>query len=300
MIAAGETPNELMGVEPQATTVGDWLKMYRAGSRVSAHDADVIGRLPDVVTGFPGHKLTVAWALSWVSSMHSSGIAPGTIRKKVGALARCLDWCKMAGLVAANPVRELPRNYAAYPDGHVNRREDDERDRRLLQGEEDRIRQVLVHRYDWLLLFDMGIETAMRMREMFTMDWGQVSLEKRTVFLEKTKNGDRRQVPMSSTIHAVLAQITNQEGRLFPWWDGDVVTMAKTTARLSHQWARIARDAGCVDLRFHDLRHEATCRLYERTTLSDIQIARITGHKSLLMLKRYANLRGSDLALSLW
>jgi integrase len=57
---------------------------------------------------------------------------------------------------------------------------------------------------------------------------------------------------------------------------------------------------GCDDLRFHDLRHEAVCRLYERTRLGDVQIARITGHKDLRMLKRYSNLRGSDLAEMLW
>jgi integrase len=52
-------------------------------------------------------------------------------------------------------------------------------------------------------------------------------------------------------------------------------------------------------LRFHDLRHEATSRLYERTTLTDLQIAKITGHKTISMLARYANLRGSELALKL-
>ncbi|MGS0893435.1 hypothetical protein ACVBGC_12960 [Burkholderia stagnalis] len=48
------------------------------------------------------------------------------------------------------------------------------------------------------------------------------------------------------------------------------------------------------------MRHEATSRLYERTTLSDIQIAKITGHTDPKVLMRYANLRGSDLAARLW
>ena len=56
----------------------------------------------------------------------------------------------------------------------------------------------------------------------------------------------------------------------------------------------------CRDLHFHDLRHEATSRIYERTTLSDLEIASITGHSSLGQLKRYANLRGSKLAKKLW
>jgi integrase len=53
-------------------------------------------------------------------------------------------------------------------------------------------------------------------------------------------------------------------------------------------------------MHFHDIRHEVTCRLYEKTTLSDVLIAKITGHRSLRMLQRYASLRGSDLAPHLW
>ncbi|KJV05562.1 tyrosine-type recombinase/integrase [Methylocucumis oryzae] len=70
--------------------------------------------------------------------------------------------------------------------------------------------------------------------------------------------------------------------------------------RLSRKWATIAQLAGCDGLHFHDLRHEAVCRLYEKTTLTDLQIAKISGHKDLKMLKRYSNLRGSDLAERLW
>ncbi|EQD66080.1 Integrase, catalytic core, phage domain protein, partial [mine drainage metagenome] len=89
---------------------------------------------------------------------------------------------------------------------------------------------------------------------------------------------------------------------LFPWCAdvGDARTVRKTTALLSRQWARVFEAAGCPDLHFHDLRHEATSRLYERTTLSDAQIAKITGHKDPRMLMRYANLRASDLAARLW
>ncbi|OYU43093.1 MAG: hypothetical protein CFE44_20300 [Burkholderiales bacterium PBB4] len=54
------------------------------------------------------------------------------------------------------------------------------------------------------------------------------------------------------------------------------------------------------DFKFHDLRHEATSRFFERTSLRDIEIASITGHSELKMLKRYANLRATDLAKRLW
>jgi integrase len=80
---------------------------------------------------------------------------------------------------------------------------------------------------------------------------------------------------------------------LLPFYDGN---RQRTTSRLSRIWSRIFDHAGCPDVRFHDIRHHATALLYERTTLSDLQIATITGHRDPRMLRRYANLRGSDLA----
>jgi integrase len=123
-----------------------------------------------------------------------------------------------------------------------------------------------------------------------------VDLPRRTIFLDRTKNGDKRQVPLSSVAWAALADAP-REGLLFPFYDGD---RRKTTLRLGYHWRRIAEAAGCYGLHFHDLRHEATCRLFERTTLTDTQISLITGHRDPRMLRRYANLRGSDLAAKLW
>ena len=57
-----------------------------------------------------------------------------------------------------------------------------------------------------------------------------------------------------------------------------------------------------ADLRFHDLRHEATCRWMDkrdeegRWMYRPEEVRRITGHKSPVMFDRYLSLRGSDLA----
>jgi len=148
----------------------------------------------------------------------------------------------------------------------------------------------------------MALETAMRLREMFTLTVGQIDLPRRTIFLDKTKNGSKRQVPMSSVLYKLLEPLVLNKGKeelLFPWWDG-VESLARVTNRLSHLFGTRFAKAGCPDLRFHDLRHESTARLYERTTMSDLEISKITGHKDLRMLARYANLRGSTLASKMW
>jgi integrase len=166
------------------------------------------------------------------------------------------------------------------------------------------------------LMFDLALESAMRMREIYTLTLDQVSIPERTVFLDKTKNGSKRQVPLSSVAILKLREyfkhvedgtrkmegFSFKEGRLFPWWNGslDVDDLRALTVKLSIQFARVFENAGAADLRFHDLRHEATSRLFERTQMSEFEIMKITGHSSSRMLKRYGNLRGSNLAAKLW
>lgn len=168
---------------------------------------------------------------------------------------------------------------------------------------EEEIRLIAAMDGDMLLLFLIALETAMRLREIYTLTSDQIDTARRTIFLDRTKNGDNRQVPLSSVIAPKLAAaIYGRSGLLFPWWDGNLshAALKRLTALLSRQFARIFDAAGCPDLRFHDLRHEATSRLFERTTMSEFEIAKITGHRSPRMLMRYANLRGSHLADKMW
>ena len=267
-----------------------------------------------------GH-LTYDWAEAWIRTMkRNQNLSPSTIRHRHGALARCFDWMvrKHPGVMAQNPLRLLKRGFATYTEDD-NRyviaagkktKVDVERDRRLDAEEETRILSILDTMPDEKAVFILAVESAMRMRECYTLNIDQVSLTKKTIHLDRTKNGDSRQVPLSSVAIKLLGdymkdqkgQIKEREGRLFPFWNGctDEHTLDITTSELSRTFRNIFREAEVVDLHFHDIRHEATCRLYEKTKLSDVLIAKITGHRNLRMLQRYASLRGSDLAVHLW
>ena len=278
-------------------TVSRWLGEYETTGHPSASDRPL---LPLVARYWHGHALDglkPQHVINWVANMKRDRLTPGSIRKRVGALARALDVAVHRELLAVNVARHLPRNYAAYStaDGPVIT--DTARERRLEPGEEARLLESIGEDADWRRLFVLALETAMRLSELYTLDAHQVDLPKRTIFLDKTKNGDKRQVPLSTVAVATLKDAP-ADGLIFPFfYDGD---RRKTTLRLGYHWRRIADRAGCPDLHFHDLRHEATCRLFERTTLTDLQISLITGHRDPRMLRRYANLRGSDLAERLW
>jgi site-specific recombinase XerD len=52
------------------------------------------------------------------------------------------------------------------------------------------------------------------------------------------------------------------------------------------------------NLRFHDLRHEAVSRLFEKG-LNTFEVGSISGHKTLSMLQRYTHLRSEELVAKL-
>lgn len=339
LLDKGIVPEEFTHAAEDIVTIGDAIREYLIAQHVPASDRTWLAVLSNRIGEVRLRGVDYVWAEAWVAKMkREHNLSPSTIRHHVGALARCFDWGERRGVVALipNPLRKLPRKYAVYSDVDAasaqatgaDARQDVERDRRLTADEETRIRAILAGatpegrqraldlRWQGALecLFELALESAMRLREMYTLSLAQVDLSKKTAFLDKTKNGDKRQVPLTSialkTLKRFMQQVKGSErgmkgfafenGRLFPWWDGREESLRMTTALLSRQFARIFEAAKCGDLRFHDLRHEATSRFFERTKLSDIQISRITGHKEPRVLRRYANLRGTDLAAQLW
>ncbi|MDR3159801.1 MAG: site-specific integrase [Zoogloeaceae bacterium] len=294
LLSRGTVPTELAAQMGAPQTLEDLLDAYNEAPGLPDSERELVRYTRLRVKGVKTLSVGYEWAEGWVRSLKNARFSASSIKKRVGCLARCFDWAKRRGLLplGENPLRLLPRGYAAIPGVSG------ERDRRLSAAEEEALRKTLRTREE-RLLFDMALETAMRLSEMLSLRTDQVSLSEKTIYLFRTKNGRKRQVPMSSVMCRELAAwLPGCEGRVFPSWQHRPVRVASN--RLSRLFAIRARQAGIEGLRFHDLRHEATSRLYERTTLTDLQIAKITGHTDLKSLQRYANLRASELAGYLW
>lgn len=302
----GEVPDEYRR-PVRGPSVANVIREYLAAVHVPQSDRVILGAY--ATRGERADSLVYRWAEDLVSGLKATGKAPGTIRHHVGALARAMDWALRRGDIPANPLRLLPRGYSTYRAEDPSRRVDQERDRRLAPAEESAIRAVLADLKadgpEMRLLFDLALESAMRLSEMTLLEVRRIDIDTRTIYLERTKNGRRRQVPLTSValreLRAYLEAIPERP-MLFPWLPANASPRAvrRETAKRSNRWARVFARAGCPDLRFHDLRHEATSRFFERTSLSDLEIAKITGHQDPRMLMRYANLRASELARKLW
>lgn len=153
-----------------------------------------------------------------------------------------------------------------------------------------------------------AIETACRIGEMLKLTWRHVNLEKQYIeFLaENTKTKEFRRVPVTSTAKNILGWIkkhhnlqNKKDERVFSFWH-------LNEHHLSRQFQICCKRAEIYDIRWHDLRHEGTSRFFEwvhpktNVTLADIEIANITGHKTMDMLKRYAHLRPDTIVKKLW
>ena len=139
----------------------------------------------------------------------------------------------------------------------------------------------------WMLpLVKLALETAMRRSELLGLRWEHIDLGRRTIFLQLTKNGTSRTVPLSTHAIQILTQMPrNLDGRVFPVTH-EVVSQAFNRAR---------KQAGVKDVRFHDLRHMAITKLAEKLP-NLIELSAVSGHKSLAMLKRYYHPNAEQLA----
>jgi integrase len=149
-----------------------------------------------------------------------------------------LDNEEAPGNHGAEPLRLLKRGFASYTDAGSEAlaalgkepRVDEERDRRLTEGEEEQIQTYLEGRADEQLLFEPALQTAMRMRECYTLQSTQVNLARRMIFLERAKNGSSRQVPLPIPMVQLLSEyvsnhrqaIASRGDRLLPFWDGNL------------------------------------------------------------------------------
>ena len=165
------------------------------------------------------------------------------------------------------------------------------RDRKLEEGEEERVLQVCKQSSNhWFFpLVQIAIETGIRRGELLSLTWDNVHLDKSWVHLHMTKNGESRDVPLSPKAKAILVSLPRDiSGKVSPiHFEG-----------LKRLWRRAMIRAELQGLHFHDLRHEATSRFFE-LGLNVMEVAAITGHKDLKMLQGYTHLRAEDLARKL-
>ena len=125
----------------------------------------------------------------------------------------------------------------------------------------------------------LALETTMRRSELLGLEWQDVDLEGRELLVRRSKNGKSRNIPLTARAHTTLASMESDCGE-------PVFLLSANAVRLAFE--RCRRCAGLDHLRFHDLRHEAISRLFEKG-LTTPEVALLSGHKTVSQLFRYAH-----------
>lgn len=269
----------------EQTTLDDLFQRYTQEILPSKKaQADAMSRMK-VISGYLGFYTVAALTAKLLAEYRDErlkSIQAASICKELHLIGRILNHAQREWEIAlprGNPVETIA--IPSSPKG---------RDRRLHPGEEELLKKAAIEYGGEIgAIIGFAVETAMRRGEIAGLRWNDINLMKRTATLWDTKNGDSRVVPLSTVAIQILNELTRHIS-------GKVFTMRPDS--ITQAFDRICSRLQIGDLRFHDLRHEATSRLFERG-LSIMEVSAVTGHKDLVMLKRYTHLKAEDLAKKL-
>lgn len=251
----------------------------------------------------------------WVRELHKEKLSGQTIIHHMNALSKVIGHAQSAlgvHLPAGNPVKTVKRPESGKA-----------RDRVLRDGEYDYLMRAARDAGDGpgqapspMLehIIRLALETSMRQGELLALRWTWIDFKNETINLpaDATKNGEARQVALSDQSIKILKELKGKprhiNGRVFGGWK-DAQSLQKPWQRLLRRARRLYLEdcqaskakpiAGFLeDLRFHDLRHHATTELFARG-LNTFEVASMTGHKSMAMLKRYTHTDAVKLAKKL-
>ena len=268
-------------------TVGQLIKRYQTDviPKQKAHQSALVRcrRLRRMLGKINLSDLSPAHLASYRDERLKS-IKPNTLKRELSILSSAIntaiiDW----GIpIPSNPVAmtRIPKY-------------DDSRDRRLKDGEEEKLLAIAKPVYRRAII--IAVETAIRRGELLNIRKSHINFDKQTLHIPETKTDTPRTIPLSTrAIKALRDQIKSISDANVVQMERDPKLFSMSAPMFRHEIHKYRVKLDMEDWRFHDLRHEATSRLFERG-LNVMEVALVTGHQDLRMLKRYTHLRAEDL-----
>jgi len=277
--------------EAESTTLHECLERYinevsvhKKGFRQECNKANVIARHP--IASMLMANIRGSHIALYRDHRVSEKMSPSTIQKELALLSHLFNTARKEwGMESLqNPVALVRKPKIS-----------NQRDRRLESGEEERLLHACNESQNPYLapLVILALETGQRKGRLLKMEWDKVKFDKRKIIMPDDSPENKKapvEIPLSSRALEILRSLHNEQS------SERIINSSDNALKLSFLRAR--KRAGMEDFRFHDLRHEATSRFFEKG-LNPMEVAAITGHKTLQMLKRYTHLKAEDLAAKL-
>lgn len=208
----------------------------------------------------------------------AQGLTGETVNRYLNPLSNAFTIAeKEYGWVRDNPVKKIRR--CKMNQGRL---------RYLAPAEIERLLTVCrqtEHSYLYSIVL-LALATGMRKSEIMTLRWRQIDLARDRILLEKTKNKERRAIPLQGEAKKVLIKLSEEKE-----CEDDLLFIGRSNRPVYIQrvWQQALKQAEIDNFHFHDLRHTTASYLAMNGT-NLLTIAEILGHKTLAMVKRYAHL----------
>ena len=214
--------------------------------------------------------------VAYKNHRYSDGVKPATINRELATLKKAFnlarrewEWC------TDNPVCRVSME-----------QEHNTRDRWLTVYEEQRLLHAAAPWLRELMLF--ALHTGMRQGEILSLTWAGVDLFRRTVTVFKSKNGERRTIPLNGTVLDLLKQKYALRHPETDWVFPSQEQTRLDANNVGRSMRLLLHKVKITDFHFHDLRHTCATRMVQ-AGVDLYKVQRLLGHKSPIMTQRYAH-----------
>src|SRR5208283_3932254 len=135
-------------------------------------------------------------------------------------------------------------------------------------------------------IVSMALNTGMRKGEILSLKWDNVDLKHGFILLDRTKNDERREIPINNTLRDVLQGLTRRLDIPYVFYDQ---SNGKPFGDIKKSFKTALKNAKIYDFHFHDLRHTFSSQMI-MAGVDITTVSRLQGHKSLKMTLRYSHL----------
>jgi integrase len=201
---------------------------------------------------------------------------PSTVNRLLATLKHMVNKGTQWGMASDGALKQV-RNVKLLPEN--NRR------LRFLSIEECQRLIECCHK-DLKPIIVVALNTGMRRGEIFNLKLEQVDLRHGFILLDTSKNGERREIPINTTLEYLFKEMQPRSV------ESEYVFTGKTGKPLTDikkGFHTALRRAGIHDFRFHDLRHTFASQLV-MAGIDITSVKELLGHKSLTMTMRYSHL----------
>lgn len=194
-------------------------------------------------------------------------VKPSSVERDMNLISAFYNWLiSELGWLKENPIKDVTRPPATP-----------HRERVIEQAEVDAVIKQLNHvegeppitiGRQLAVMFLLALETGMRSSELCNLTWDRAKLDKKFVYLDTTKNGRPREVPLSpKAIELIKSMYGINDGKIF---------MLDPNTRDAY-FRKAVKQAGLSGFTFHDSRHTAATWLAQSGKIDVLNLCKMFG-----------------------